>query len=172
LMRVTGCRVHLCRLSSAAGLELVRRARAEGLPVSCDVAVHHLHLIDVDIGFFDANCRVDPPFRSQRDRDAIRAALADGTVDAICSDHMPVDDDAKQLPFGEAEPGVTGLELLLPLTLKWATEAGLSLADAPARITTGPAAALGTPAASGRIPIDGPADPRGFDPSAGWGVAR
>lgn len=172
LVRVTGCRVHLCRLSSAEGIDLVRRARAEGLPVSCDVAVHHIHLIDVDIGFFDSNCRVDPPFRSQRDRDAIRAGLADGTIDAICSDHTPVDDDAKQLPFGEAEPGVTGLELLLPLTLKWATEAGLSLADALARITTGPAAVLGTPEASGRIQIDGPADLCVFDPSEGWVVSR
>src|SRR5690606_28992916 len=103
LVRETGCRVHLCRLSSAAGAELVRRAKAEGLPLTADVAVHHLHLVDVDIGHFDSQYRVDPPFRSQRDRAAIRAALADGTLDAICSDHTPVDDDAKQLPFAEAE---------------------------------------------------------------------
>ena len=172
LVRVTGCRVHLCRLSSAAGLELVRRARAEGLPVSCDVAAHHLHMIDLDIGFFDANCRVDPPFRSQRDRDAIRAALADGTVDAICSDHTPVDDDAKQLPFGEAEPGVTGLELLLPLTLKWAQEAGVPLATALAKISSGPAAVLGVPEATGRLETGGPADLCVFDPREAWVVSR
>ncbi len=172
LVRVTGCRVHLCRLSSAAGLELVRRARAEGLPVSCDVAAHHLHMIDLDIGFFDANCRVDPPFRSQRDRDAIRAALADGTVDAICSDHTPVDDDAKQLPFGEAEPGVTGLELLLPLTLKWAQEAGVPLAIALAKISSGPAAVLGVPEATGRLETGGPADLCVFDPREAWVVSR
>lgn len=172
LVRVTGCRVHLCRLSSAAGLELVRRARTEGLPVSCDVAAHHMHLIDLDIGFFDANCRVDPPFRSQRDRDAIRAALADGTVDAICSDHTPVDDDAKQLPFGEAEPGVTGLELLLPLTLKWAKEAGVPLATALAKISSGPAAVLGVPEATGRVQAGGPADLCVFDPSEAWVVSR
>ncbi len=135
LVRATGCRVHLCRLSSAAGIELVRRAKAEGLPVSCDIAVHHLHLIDVDIGWFDSHYRVHPPFRTQRDRDAIRAAVADGTIDAICSDHTPVDDDAKLLPFSEAEPGVTGLELLLPLTLKWAQEADVPLASALARIS-------------------------------------
>ncbi len=92
LVRQTGARVHLCRLSSAAGVELVRRAKAEGLPVTCDVGVYHLHLIDLDIGFFDSRYRVDPPFRSQRDRDALRAGLADGTVDLICSDHTPVDD--------------------------------------------------------------------------------
>ncbi|TXL66364.1 dihydroorotase [Zeimonas arvi] len=172
LMRVTGCRVHLCRLSTAAGLELVRRARDEGLPVSCDVAAHHMHLIDLDIGFFDANCRVDPPFRSQRDRDAIRAALADGTVDAICSDHTPVDDDAKQLPFGEAEPGVTGLELLLPLTLKWAQEAGVPLATALAKISSGPAAVLGVPEATGRLEAGGPADLCVLDPRETWVVSR
>ncbi|MFA7666142.1 MAG: dihydroorotase [Burkholderiaceae bacterium] len=172
LMRVTGCRVHLCRLSSADGIELVRHARAEGLPVSCDVAVHHLHLIDADIGFFDSNYRVDPPFRAERDRAAIRTGLADGTIDAICSDHTPVDDDAKQLPFGEAEPGVTGLELLLPLTLKWAAETGLSLIEALARITTGPAAVLGTPEAGGRIAVGDAADLCVFDPEQRWVASR
>jgi len=105
-------------------VSLIRAAKAEGLPVTCDVAIHHAHLSEMDIGFFDANCHLIPPLRSQRDRDALRAALADGTVDALCSDHAPVDDDAKLLPFAEAEPGATGLELLLPLTLKWAKETG------------------------------------------------
>ncbi|MBM3409439.1 MAG: dihydroorotase [Betaproteobacteria bacterium] len=170
LMRVTGCRVHLCRLSSGAGIELVRRARAEGLPVTADVAIHHVHLIDVDVGYFDSNCRVDPPFRSQRDRDAIRAALADGTIDAICSDHTPVDDDAKQLPFGEAEPGVTGLELLLPLTLKWASEARLPLSQALAKLTSGPAAILGEPNAG--LSVGALADLCLIDPNEHWVVSR
>ena len=170
LMRVTGCRVHLCRLSSAAGLELVRRARAEGLPVTADVAIHHVHLIDVDIGFFDSNCRVDPPFRSQRDRDAIRAALVDGTIDALCSDHTPVDDDAKQLPFGEAEPGVTGLELLLPLTLKWAAEARVPIEEALVKLTTGPAGILGQP--GGRLAVGESADLCLIDPDEHWVVSR
>ena len=91
LVRDTGARVHLCRLSSAAGVELVRRAKAEGLPVTCDVSIHQLHLIDVDIGYFDAAMRLVPPLRQQRDRDAIRAGLADGTIDALVSDHTPVD---------------------------------------------------------------------------------
>jgi dihydroorotase len=128
LMRSTGARVHLCRLSSADGIALVRAAKAEGLPVTCDVGAHHLHLTDADIGFFDSNARMVPPLRSQRDREAICAAVADGTVDAICSDHTPVDDDEKLLPFGEASPGATGLELLLSLALKWA-DASVAQAD-------------------------------------------
>ncbi len=122
LMRATGVRVHLCRLSSSAGVEMVRAAKREGLPVSCDVGVHHVHLTDNDIGFFDPNARLVPVLRSQRDRDAIRQGLQDGTIDAICSDHTPVDDDEKLLPFAEASEGATGLELLLALTWKWATE--------------------------------------------------
>ena len=105
LVRDTGARVHLCRLSSAAGVELVRRAKAEGLPVSCDASIHQLHLIDVDIGYFDAAMRLVPPLRQQRDRDAIRAGLADGTIDALVSDHTPITEDEKHLPFAEASPG-------------------------------------------------------------------
>ncbi len=171
LVRETGCRVYLCRLSSAAGLELLRRAKAEGLPVSADVAVHHLHLVDVDVGHFDSHYRVDPPFRSQRDRDAIRAALADGTLDAICSDHTPVDDDAKQLPFAEAEPGVTGLEVLLPLTLKWAAESRTALPAALARITSGASAVLGIADRAGRIEAGMPADLCLFDPDEPWTIS-
>ncbi len=105
---------------------MVRQAKRLGIPVTCDVAVHHVHLSEMDIGYFDPNCHLTPPLRSERDRDALRQALADGTVDAICSDHAPVDDDVKQLPFAEAETGATGLELLLPLTLKWAEESGVA----------------------------------------------
>ena len=93
---------------------------SKGLPLTCDVSANHVHLSEMDIGFFDANCHLTPPLRSLRDRDALRAGLLDGTIDAICSDHTPVDEDAKQLPFAEAEAGATGLELLLPLVLKWA----------------------------------------------------
>jgi dihydroorotase len=143
LVRATGTRVHLARLSSGAGVGMVRAAKAEGLPVSCDVSAHHVHLSDMDLGYYDSHCHLVPPLRSQRDRDALRAGLADGTVDAICSDHTPVDEDEKLLPFGESTPGATGLELLLPLTLKWAAEAKLPLAKALARITSEPARILG-----------------------------
>ena len=143
LVRDTGARVHLCRLSSAAGIELVRRAKAERLPITCDVSVNHLHLTDVDIGYFNAAMRLTPPLRQQRDRDAIRAALADGTIDALVSDHTPVDEDAKNLPFAEAEPGATGLELLLGLALQWGDEMSQPLARSLATITSAPVAVLG-----------------------------
>jgi dihydroorotase len=169
LMRGNGCRVHLCRLSSAAGVELVRTAKREGLPVTADVAVHHLHVTDVDIGYFDSACRVDPPFRAQRDRDALCAALADGTIDAVCSDHTPVDDDAKLVPFGEAEPGVTALELLLPLVLSWAARSRVPLSTALSRLTCDPEriARCG----GGSLAPGAPADVVLFDPTEPWVVS-
>ena len=169
LVRATGARVHLCRMSSSAGLELVRAAKKEGLPVSCDVGVHHIHMTDADIGFFDSNARVTPPFRSQRDRDAIRAGLADGLIDAICSDHTPVDDDEKLLPFGEASPGATGLELLLSLALKWAEDSRASIGAALAKVTCDPARVAGLDA--GSLAVGAVADVVLFDPAARWTVA-
>jgi len=171
LMRATGARVHLCRISSAAGLELVKTAKKEGLAVSCDVGVHHLHMTDADIGFFDSNARLTPPLRAQRDRDAIRAAVLDGTVDAVCSDHTPVDDDEKLLPFGEASPGATGLELLLSLTLKWAEDQqdnARALSLAISRITHDAARIAGLPA--GTLGVGAAADVVLFDPNARWKV--
>ncbi|HET9113545.1 MAG TPA: dihydroorotase [Burkholderiales bacterium] len=168
LARETGARVHLCRLSSAQSIEMVRVAKADGLDISCDVSINHLHLTEMDIGYFDPNYHLVPPLRSLRDRDAIRAALANGTIDALCSDHTPVDDDAKQMPFGEAEPGATGLELLLPLTLKWAEEARVGLLEALARITQYPARILGLDA--GYLSAGHAADICVFNPEARWQV--
>jgi dihydroorotase len=171
LMRSTGARVHICRISSAAGIALVRTARAEGLPVTCDVSAHHIHLTDNDIGFFDPNARITPPLRGQRDRDAIRAALLDGTIDAICSDHTPLDEEEKLLPFGEASPGATGLELLLSLALKWVEEgesSGASLARAIARITCDAARIAGIEA--GSLSVGSVADVCVFDPAVRWKV--
>ncbi|MEO8441314.1 MAG: dihydroorotase [Betaproteobacteria bacterium] len=168
LARETGARIHLCRMSSAEGVDMVRQAKARGLKVSCDIAIHHAHLSEMDIGYFDPNCNLTPPLRSQRDRDALRAALTDGTVDALCSDHTPVDEDAKQLPFGEAETGATGVELLLPLTLKWIEETGMSLAQGLARITRDPARVLGVNA--GELKPGAGADLCVFDPARYWKV--
>jgi dihydroorotase len=168
LVRATGTRVHLCRLSTAEGVEMVRAAKRAGLPVTCDVAVHHLHLSDMDIGYFDSHAHVVPPFRSGRDRDALRAGVADGTIDAVCSDHTPVDEDAKQTPFGESEPGATGLELLLPLALKWGEEARLPLARTLARLTCEPARVLGIDA--GHLGVGAPGDVCVFDPGAHFKV--
>jgi dihydroorotase len=168
LVRAIGVRVHLCRLSTAEGVAMVRAAKKEGLPITADVAIHHLHLCDVDIGWFDAQCRMIPPLRGSSDRAALRAGLADGTLDLVCSDHTPVDDDGKQVPFGEAEPGATGLELLLPLALKWAAEDRIPLSAVLARITTAPAAILGIDA--GHLGVGAQADVCVFDPALHWRV--
>ncbi|HSV52118.1 MAG TPA: dihydroorotase [Burkholderiaceae bacterium] len=175
LVRGTGARVHLCRLSSAAGLALMRQAKDDGLNVSCDVSINSLHLTDVDIGYFDSRARLHPPLRQQRDRDAIREALADGTIDALVSDHTPVDEDAKTLPFAEAEPGATGVELLLGLALKWGQESGIGLMRALAVLTSEPARVLGTSlgtlqASVGQLVVGGVADVCVFDPQAAWVV--
>ena len=164
LMRATGARVHVCKLSTAAAVELVRRAKAEKLPITCDVDIHHVPLCDLDLGYFDSHCRLEPPLRSQRDRDALARALAEGVVDCLCSDHTPLDEDGKHMPFAEAEPGATGLELLLPLTLKWGEAASLPLSQVLARITSAPAKILGV--ASGRIAPGAPGDLAIFDPRA------
>ena len=176
LVRATGARVHLCRLSSAAGVALVRQAKAEGLPITADVSIHSLHLTDVDIGYFNSAMRLSPPLRQQADREALRAGLADGTIDALVSDHTPVDADAKTVPFAEAEPGGTGLELLLSLALKWGQDSGLSLADTLARITSKPVQVLGESLGSlagsaGQIVEGGVADLCVFDPAAVWQVS-
>ena len=168
LVRSTGARVHFCRLSTAAGVDLIRAAKKEKLPVTCDVGIHHVHLSELDLGYYDSHCRLDPPLRSQRDRDALAAGLADGTVDCAVSDHTPVDEDQKQLPFAEAAPGATGLELLLPLTLKWGAQRKLTLAKTLARITSEAARVLGVP--SGRIEAGAPADLMLFDPKENWRV--
>jgi dihydroorotase len=177
LVRATGAHVHLCRLSSAAGVELLRRAKAERLPITADVSVQSLHLTDVDIGYFNADMRLNPPLRQQADRDALRAALADGTIDALVSDHNPVDDDAKNLPFAEAEPGASAVELLLSLALKWGRDSGVDLVRTLARVTSDPVrvlgASLGTLAASaGRLIEGGVADVCVFDPEPMWQATR
>lgn len=164
----TGAKLHICRLSTRPGVEMVRKARQGGVAVTCDVAASHLHLTEHDIGFFDANCHLKPPLRTQRDLEALQAGLRDGVIDGVCSDHTPVDDDAKLLPFAEAEAGATGLELLLPLTLKWAANAGVTLPDALARITSMPAGILGLDA--GHLGVNADADVCIFDPQQYWKV--
>jgi len=165
LVRDTGCRVHLTRLSSSGGVALAKSAMAEGLPLSFDIGVHHLLLTENDIGFFNTHARFLPPLRTQNDRAALSAAAAEG-IAAICSDHTPVGADDKLVPFAEAKPGATGLEVLLPLTLKWAEQEGVSLSAALARITCAPAAILGLEA--GSLAVGAAADICIFDPEASW----
>ena len=176
LVRSTQARVHLCRISSAAGVALVRQAKAEGLPVTADVSINSLHLTDADMGYFDSRARLRPVLRQQRDRDALRAALADGTLDALVSDHTPVDADAKALPFAEAEPGATGLELLWSLALKWGQETGLDLSTVLSRITARPAQVLGNALSTlqgsvGQLAVGGAADVTVLSTEGHWPVA-
>ncbi|MFT3734586.1 MAG: dihydroorotase [Rhodocyclaceae bacterium] len=171
LARSTGVKLHLTRLSSAAGLALIEQARRDGLDVTCDVSAHHLHLCDIDIGYFNPLCHLEPPLRAQRDRDALRAGLARGAINAVCSDHTPVDDDAKQMPFADSEVGATGLELLLPLTLKWAAESKLSLSDALARVTSEAASIMGI-TKGGHLGVGARADVCIFDADAERIVSR
>jgi dihydroorotase len=176
LMRSTQARVHLCRISSAAGVALVRQAKAEGLPVTADVSINSLHLTDVDMGYFDSRARLIPVLRQQRDRDALRAALADGTLDALVSDHTPVGADAKALPFAEADPGATGLELFWSLALKWGQETGVDLATVLSRITARPAQVLGAALSTlqgsvGQLAVGGAADVVVLSTEGHWPVA-
>jgi dihydroorotase len=168
LVRSTGARVHFCRLSTAAAVDMIRAAKKDKLPVTCDVGIHYVHLSETDLGYYDTHCRLDPPLRSQRDREALAAGLADGTVDCVVSDHAPVDEDQKQLPFAEAEIGASALELLLPLLLKWGAQRKLPLANVLARVTSDAARVLGVQ--SGRIAPGAPADLVIFDPKQAWRV--
>jgi len=164
LVRDLGVRVHFGRLSSARSVELIARARAEGLPVSADVAIHHLHLTEIDLAGFDSRCHVRPPLRSLRDKDALRAGLVSGALSAICSDHQPHEPDAKQAPFGDTEPGISGLDTLLGLSLRLARDSGLPLTTIIERLTCGPARILGLDL--GHLSIGATADVCVFDPDA------
>ena len=139
LIDLTGVNAHFCQLSSAAAARMVARAQYDGAPITVDVTAHQLFLTEMDLGFFNAQCHVRPPLRTQRDRDGLREALANGTISAICSDHQPHDTDAKLAPFPATEPGISAIETLLPLTLRLVDEGLLTLADAISRVTFFPA---------------------------------
>jgi dihydroorotase len=166
--QATGAKLHIARVSTAESVELIRQAKQDGMQVTADVSIQHLHLTEMDIGFFDSMVHLTPPVRTQRDRDALRAGLLDGTLDAICSDHTPVDDDGKALPFAESHPGASALELLLPLTLKWAAQAKISPAQALEKITQIPAKILGVPA--GNLQVGANADVVIYNPEVEWRV--
>lgn len=166
--QATGARLHVARISTAEAVELIRQAKQQGMAVTADVSLQHLHLTEMDIGFFDSMAHLKPPVRTQRDRDALRAGLLDGTLDAICSDHTPVDDDAKALPFAESHAGASALELLLPLTLKWAAQVKCAPLQALAHVTTQPARILGIDA--GHLQVGAVADVVIYDPDKEWRV--
>lgn len=168
IAQATAARLHVARVSTAEAVELIRHAKQQGMSVTADTSIQHLHLTEMDIGFFDSQVHLKPPLRTQRDREALRSGLLDGTLDAICSDHTPVDDDAKLLPFAESHPGASALELLLPLTLKWAAQMKLPVIDAMRKITHNPARILGVPA--GSLQTGTVADVVIYDPEVEWRV--
>jgi dihydroorotase len=169
LIEQTGCRAHFCGLSSARAVAMVAEARARGLAVTADVTAHQLHLTEHDVDGFDTQCHVRPPLRAKKDREALRRALKNGVIGAICSDHQPHEPDAKLAPFAESAPGISGLETLLPLTLKLVDENVLALADAIALLTHRPAHILGIE--TGQLAVGATADVCVFDPKETWTLA-
>ncbi len=170
LVEQTGARVHFCRISTARSIELFTDAKARGLDVTVDVGIAHLHLTDMDISSFNTDCYVLPPLRSQRDRDGLRAGLANGTITAICSDHQPHESDAKSAPFSMTEPGASTIEMLLPLTLQLVRDKNLTLQQAVAALTSAPAKIAGLD--TGNLSIGARADICIFDPESSWTVER
>lgn len=166
LVEDTGARVHFGRLSSARGARLVAAAKARGLPVTADAAAHQLFLCDEDMEGFDARCHVIPPLRDRSDRAALRVALADGTLDALCSDHQPRDADAKTNPFPMTNPGISGFDTLLALGLRLVAEDVLTPLQLAERLGTAPAAILAGP---GRVETTGWVL---VDPVARWRLTR
>jgi len=170
LIELTGVRAHFSHLSTAKAARMIAEAQRDGLPVTADVSIAHLFLTEMDIGYFDSNCRVKPPLRTQRDMEALRTALSQGCISAICSDHQPHDVDAKLAPFPSCQPGISSIETLLPLTLRLVEMEILSLSDAIACISSQPAGILGIEA--GQLTVESPADICIFDPGRHWDFSR
>ena len=168
LAELTGGAVHFAHVSTAEALARIRDAKARGLDVTCDTAPPYFDLNETAIGDFRTYAKLSPPLRPESDRLAVVAALRDGTVDAVASDHQPRDADDKRLPFAQAAPGGAGLATLLAVTLAQVHGAGLPLLDALALLTIRPARLLGSDA--GRLAKGAPADLCLFDPERAWQV--
>jgi dihydroorotase len=170
LAQLTGGHLHVAHISSATSVEMVREARQAGIRVTAEVSPHHLWLTDAAVEDYNTNAKMAPPLRTAADRDALRAGLADGTIDAIATDHAPHHKDEKDCEFQSAANGVVGLETLLPLTLRLVHEGLLDLPTALAKVTCRPARILGLP--TGTIEVGAPADVAVIDPELEWTVRR
>jgi len=166
LIEMTGVHAHFCRLSTARSVEMVRAAQLKGLAITADVSAHHLFLSEMNVNDYNSQCHVYPPFRSQQDRQALRTGLIQGGIDVISSDHQPHEADAKLTPFALSSPGISGLDTLLPLSLRFATEMQLDLCTVLSYLTYKPAQILGIEA--GRLTVGQPADICIFDPNFTW----
>jgi len=167
LVELTGGRYHVAHVTTREGLNAIRRAKRRGLPVTCDTCPHYFTLTELDVGDYRTFAKVSPPLRDEMDRRAVVEALADGTIDAITSDHDPQDQDSKRLPFGQAAFGIIGLETLLPLTLSLVHKGDLTLMQALRMMTVTPANLLGLQPL-GRLRRGAPADLVVFDPEHAW----
>jgi dihydroorotase len=168
LVALTGARYHVAHVSTGAAIDAIRQAKAAGLPVTCDTAPPYFALNETAIGDYRTFAKLSPPLRSEADRRAVVEGLADGTIDAIASDHAPWDQDSKRLPFSSASYGIVGLETLLPLSLELYHNRHLSLLDVVRRLTVGPARILGLEA--GTLRAGAAADLVVFDPDAAWRI--
>ncbi|NNG02581.1 MAG: dihydroorotase [Inquilinus sp.] len=161
LLELTGGRYHVAHISTAAAIDAVRQAKRRGLAVSCDTAPPYFALTEADVGDYRTFAKLSPPLRDEADRRAVVDGLADGTIDVIASDHLPHDQEAKRQPFAQAEPGIVGLETLLPLALELHHQGRIGLLDLLARLTQRPAELLRLPL--GRLAVGGAADLVLFD---------
>jgi dihydroorotase len=168
LAELTDCRVHFSQISCKHSAIKIQQAKKYGLKVSADVAIHHLHLTENDLEPFNSAYHVLPPFRTLQDKRQLIESLANGTIDAICSDHQPHDLDAKLGAFPETSPGISSLETLLPLTLRLVEDKSLTLSQAVATLTQKPAAILGLQA--GALTCGFTADICIFNPNKSWQV--
>jgi dihydroorotase len=168
LAELTGGRLHVAHVSTARSVQLIREARARGISVTAEAAPHHFILTEEAVGEYDTNAKMNPPLRTKMDLEALLAGLADGTIEVIASDHAPHHDDAKDIEFDAAAMGVVGLETTLPLVLTLVRAKKLSLIDAIARLTTGPARILRIP--RGTLGAGAVANVTVIDPDARWTV--
>lgn len=166
LIEQTGVRAHFCRLTTGRAARMVARAQYDGIKVTADVAIPYLYLSEVDISDFDSRCHMIPPLRTVEDRQQLRDALQQGILSAICSDHQPHEPDAKLGQFPATEPGISGLDTLLPLSLRLVEDHSIELMDLIYHLTAGPAKVLGLP--YGTLSVNAKADICIFDPKASW----
>jgi len=162
----SGAKIHFCRISTARAVDMIRQAKQLGLPVTADVDICHLYLTELDVDCYNSNCHLIPPLRSLHDKDILIQGIAEGVIDAVCSDHRLLSIDSKIAPFSQTEPGASTIEFLLPLMLDLANRGKLSLLDAVEKITTNPAKILNLP--FGRIEPGSKADIIIINPDISW----